>query len=1161
MSDAATATAPAAPPAAEPPVPPSPGVPGWRRGLAGLVLGQGLGSFCDYVYKVAITLLVTQPLIRQGDGGRIEAASYVSKAGLAFLLPFILLSPLAGPLSDRLSKRLILVVVKFAEAFAYLAAIQAFNAANPAGYLVVLAALATAGAIASPAKYGILPQMVPAERLPAANGLLQLSMMVSVILGTVAGGFAAQHLGSRPAVVALGLAGVSVLAAVLSGLIPALPAVSKSQSWNIVGEMAGHFRTIVRSRTLRLTVLGVVWFWFLAVLFQTNATLYGTSTMGLDETRASLLLAAVVLGIGLGCFLAGLLSDRKVELGLVPLGSVGLALFCIALFWAHASVPLAVAAMFGLGISGGFFLIPLVSLLQQEAPEDGKGGMIAASNLLEFSSMSGATGVYWLLTTSLKLQPETVFLTAGIATLLATFYVLWLLPEAFARLMFWGLTRTVYRLTVIGRENVPDRGPALLVCNHVSYVDGFLVLASIRRLIRFMVFRAFAEAPGLRLLARAMRVIPVDEHSGPKALLRSLQVASEALNNGELVCIFAEGEISRTGQMNPFRGGMERILKHAPGVPIIPVNLDGVWGSIFSRAGGKFLFKMPKRIPYPVTVSFGKPLPHDATPAAVRQAIHELGVEAAFLRKGKCRSLGEQFVQASRRLGRKFAAADLSGARVSHGGLLTKAAFLARALRPQWDGQERVGLLLPPSVGGYVANCAALLAGKTPVNLNYTVGEETLRACVQQCGLRNVLTSRAFLEKFPVREVAPFIYLEDLRSEATLLRKLGAWLASHLLPARALMRWAGAAAIPGPDDVAAIIFSSGSTGEPKGVQLTHFNLTSNHDSLLQIYSIGPDDVLMGILPFFHSFGFMACLALPACRGIGVALHPNPLDPAAVGKLCRDFGGTFLLATPTFLQGYTRRCDPGDFGSVRFVITGAEKLSERVRTGFKEKFGIEPLEGYGCTECAPLVAVNGPDFRSRGFHQLGHRHGTIGQASPGIAVRIVDPESGTPLPLGQEGMLLVRGPNVMKGYLGKPEETAKVLKDGWYRTGDIAKVDEDGFITITDRLNRFSKIGGEMVPHIKIEEALHHAIAAREQVLLVTAVPDEKKGERLVVLHTLQDTATLTGKLGSLGLPNLWVPREDHFFKVDAIPVLGSGKADLRKARDLAKWNLAKAGQV
>ncbi|KAF0243127.1 MAG: acyl-acyl-carrier-protein-phospholipid [Planctomycetota bacterium] len=1155
MSGEETATATpivAAPsePAAPPPPPPA----GWRRGLAGVVASQAIGAFTDNAFKVACVFLVAKASTTDTS---MRAETFNAFIGVAFLLPFVLFSAIAGPVSDRLGKRGILVGMKMLDAMLFLGAVWAFGLGTPAAYLTVMFLVGTSHAFSGPAKYGILPQLVPAEKLSSANGTIELATFSAIIAGTVAGAAGVQAFGSRPALLGWLLAAVSLLGAALGALIPNLPAISKSGSTNVFSEMFGHFRTIARSRTLRLTVAGIAFFWFFAALFQMNATLYGEKTMELGALKSGLLLASVAVGIGLGAFFAGLVSGGKVELGLVPLGSVGMGVLALTLTWAHANVYVAGAAFFLLGISGGFFMVPLNALLQQEAPDTGKGGMIAANNFIVFSAMLVSTLGYYFL--SHHFSPPIVFLVAGIATLLATCYIMWLLPEAFARLMLWFLTRSIYRLTVIGRENVPDRGPALLVCNHVSYADGFLVLASIRRFIRFMVFKAFADAPGLHLLARAMRIIPVDEHSGPKALLRSLQVASEALQNGELVCIFAEGEISRTGQMNPFRGGMERILKHAPGVPVIPVNLDGVWGSIFSRAGGRFLFKMPKRIPYPVTVSFGKHLPHDAPPAVVRQAIHELGVEAAFLRKQNCRSLGEQFVRTSRQQKRKFAAADLSGAKLTHGKLLVKAAYLARALKPAWDGQERVGLLLPPSVGGYVTNCAALLAGKTPVNLNYTAGEESLKSCVEQCGLRNVVTSKAFLEKFPIREIAPFVYLEDIGAKATAGGKIAALLAAALLPVKALMRWAGATRIPEPDDVAAIIFSSGSTGEAKGVQLTHFNLTSNHDSLLQIYEIGPDEVLMGILPFFHSFGFMATMTLPACRGIGVALHPNPLDPAAVGRLCRQFGGSFLLATPTFLQNYTRRCDPGDFGSVKYVITGAEKLPERVRTGFKEKFGIEPLEGYGCTECAPLVSVNGPDFRGRGFHQLGHRHGTIGQASPGIAVRIVDVESGAPLPLGQEGMLMVRGPNVMKGYLGKPEETSNVLKDGWYRTGDIARIDEDGFITITDRLNRFSKIAGEMVPHIKIEEALHQSIGAREQVLIVTAVPDDKKGERLVVLYTLAESKGLIEKLGTLGLPNLWVPREDHFFKIDALPLLGSGKADLRKARDLAKWNLAKSG--
>ncbi len=1134
--------------------------PGWRRGLAGLVIGQSLGAFCDNAYKFAITLMVTQSILKgPGEDGEVRAAQFLTWTGLAFLLPFIVLSPVAGPLSDRVSKRGILIGMKLVEALVYLAGIQALGSGNPAGLLVVLCGTAIASAISSPAKYGILPQMLPAARLPAGNGVLQLSTMISVIAGIVAAGAAVEHLGARLPVIAFVLAGLSALGAAASGLIPALPAVSTRSSWNVIGEFAGHYRTILASRTLRLSVLGIVWFWFLAVLFQTNAPLYGTVSMMLTEFRASALLAAVALGIGAGSFVAGMVSGGKVELGLVPLGSVGLSVFCIALHWTTGSYVAASAAMFALGFSGGFFLIPLVSLVQQEAPADGKGGMVAASNMLEFGAMAGATGVYWLLTTALRRPPEQVFLIAGVATLLATVYVVRLLPEALARLVLWFATRTVYRLTVLGRENLPDKGGALLVCNHVSYVDGLLVLSSTRRFIRFLVFKGVTQIRGLSWIGRMLRIIPIDEHSGPKALLRSLEVASDALNNGELVCIFAEGEISRTGQLLPFRGGMERILKKCPGVPVIPVNLDGVWGSIFSRAGGRFLFKRPRQVPYPVTVSFGKPLPGTSTPAEVRQAIQDLATEAFFERKSRCEPLGEQFIRTSRKMWRRFAAADLSGAKVTHGQLLVKAAFVARAMREHWDGQERVGLLLPPSVGGFVANCAVLLAGKIPVNLNYTSNEESLRSSAKQCGLRNILTSKAFLEKLPLPEVAPFLYMEDLAPKATLPAKLRALAAARLMPRGMLSRWAGRTGRPKPDDVAGIIFSSGSTGEPKGVQLTHFNLTSNIQSFLQVFDMRQDDVLMGILPFFHSFGFLTTLILPACVGVGVAFHANPLDARVVGHLCRTFGGTFLLATPTFLQSYTRRCEPGDFGSLKHVVVGAEKLQDRVGAAFREKFGIDPLEGYGTTECSPVIAVNTPGYRSRGFHQAGNRRGTIGQPVPGVSVRIRHVETGEIVPFGQEGVLYVRGPNVMKGYLGKPEETDKVLKDGWYRTGDIAKMDEDGFITITDRLNRFSKIGGEMVPYVKIEEALHQAIGAREQVLVVTAVPDEKKGERLVVLHTLTEVTVLIGKLGSLGLPNLWVPREDHIFRIEALPLLGSGKADLRKARDLAKWHLAKGG--
>ena len=289
----------------------------------------------------------------------------------------------------------------------------------------------------------------------------------------------------------------------------------------------------------------------------------------------------------------------------------------------------------------------------------------------------------------------------------------------------------------------------------------------------------------------------------------------------------------------------------------------------------------------------------------------------------------------------------------------------------------------------------------------------------------------------------------------------------------------------------------------------------------------------------------------------MVFHASPLDAGPIGELVHKNRITILLTTPTFLQLYLRRCTPEQFGSLRIVLTGAEKLSDRLLQAVEERFGIRPIEGYGVTECSPVIAVNCPDFRAAGFFQPASRPGTVGQPLPGVSIRIVDPDSFESLPVDTPGMLLVKGPNVMKGYLGREDLTEKAMHDGWYITGDIAKVNEDGFIAITDRLSRFSKIGGEMVPHGKVEEALHQAANAETQILAVTSVPDDKKGEQLAVLHTLDESAIqeIHEKVSASGLPNLFIPRKDHFIKVEQLPVLGTGKLDLRALKQIAKDSL------
>ena len=495
--------------------------------------------------------------------------------------------------------------------------------------------------------------------------------------------------------------------------------------------------------------------------------------------------------------------------------------------------------------------------------------------------------------------------------------------------------------------------------------------------------------------------------------------------------------------------------------------------------------------------------------------------------------------------------ADSTGRELTYGRALTAAVLLAAEVRRRADSERMIGLLLPATVGGALANLGVSLAGKVPVNLHFTGGKEAMAYAAAQCEIRTVITSKVFLAKAKLDAPEGAVYLEDILASIGKGAKLRGLIKARLAPAAWLAPQGDS------DGLATVIFSSGSTGVPKGVMLSHFNLASNVDAVLQIFSLDRRDRIVGVLPLFHSFGFMATIWLPLFTGGGVVYHPNPTDAKTIGELVYKYKGTFLLSTPTFCGTYIRKCTREQFASLRFVVVGAEKLREAVRTEFEETFGIDLLQGYGMTEMSPVVAVNTPDYRAGKEVQIGTKHGTVGLPIPGVAVRIVDPDTNQPLPPGEEGMLLVKGPNRMLGYLNQPERTAQVFHDGWYVTGDIARVDDDGFVSITDRLSRFSKVGGEMVPHLLVEEKISRACG--DAPCAVTGLPDERKGERLAVLYTDPNITPeeLWRRLSETDLPKLWLPKLENIHRVDELPVLGTGKLDLRGVRSKA-LELAKA---
>lgn len=721
-------------------------------------------------------------------------------------------------------------------------------------------------------------------------------------------------------------------------------------------------------------------------------------------------------------------------------------------------------------------------------------------------------------------------------------------PLSLVRLGVRALILSLYRVRVFGQENVPKAGPALIVSNHLSLMDGFLIgWAARHRNVRFMIYRPYYEHPFWGMFLRSLKAIPIGT-SGPRDLVGALKAARAVLEEGHVVCMFAEGSVSRTGHLLPFKRGMEKVVEDLD-VPIIPANLDGVWGGYFSFKGGTFS-RWPSRWRWPIQVRFGNPLPSATPPHEVRQVVAELASDSFKHRAEPNDTLPARFIRSARKNWSTMSMADSTGRELTYGRALTAALLLAGVVRKRAGNDAMVGLLLPASVGGALANLGVALAGKVPVNLNFTAGKDGMGAAMEQCKIHTVLTSKTFLTRAKLEAPAGAVYVEDLTKEFSSGAKLFALLKARLAP-RAFL-------LPNvrPHDLATVIFSSGSTGVPKGVMLSHFNIISNCDAVLEVFDLDHRDRFLGVLPFFHSFGFMATIWLPVIAGCAAVYHPIPTDAKAIGDLVEKYKGTFLLGTPTFCGAYARKCPREQFVSLRYVVVGAEKLRDAQRAEFQEAFGKELLEGYGCTELSPVVSFNTPDFVLRQEKQIGNKHGTVGMPIPGVSARVTDPETKQVLPIGTEGLLEIRGPNLMLGYLNQPERTAAVFHDGWYITGDIAAIDEDGFIRITDRLARFSKIGGEMVPHLKVEEMVSSLTGNAPSA--VAGLPDERKGERLVVLYTAQDVPPdeLWRRLSAMDMPKLWIPKQTDLHQVDALPLLGTGKLDLRgvrtKAQELSK---------
>ena len=730
-------------------------------------------------------------------------------------------------------------------------------------------------------------------------------------------------------------------------------------------------------------------------------------------------------------------------------------------------------------------------------------------------------------------------------------------------LLLLPLAKLMYRVRSIRPENVPETGAVLLVANHLSFVDAVVLQLACRRPLRFLRREGLGTNALHEKLFRWSGMIafsPRDAAGSARRILGSLK-------KGEALCLFGEGGISRTGELLRIKPGFAAIARRA-GAPVLPVAHDGLWGSVFSSSCERWIFKSPRLMPTPVAVCFGRPIPPPAATAErLRKELLDLRAEAFSHRPVLSRHLGGEAARALAKHPGFLQIVDRTGARgeLKAGKLFAMAAALSRRIR-ETIPEKRVGIVLPPGAGAFIANLAVSFANKVPVNMNFTAGKATNEACMKMGGITTILSAPLMREKVPNFPWPSGGGTKDVKAEILAAGKarivfwlLVVWLAPNQLVPRLL-------GLPrrGDNDECALLFTSGSSGEPKGVPFTHRNILAHSWQISSTKVLPPSARLLACLPVFHSFGFAVTLWYMILRGCFTITVPSPLDTRRVVDAIRDEKATTLIGVPSFLRPILKRATHSEIKTLELVVSGAEKMPLDLYNAFLGQFHIGISEGFGLTETCPVTSVNQPHPPVDSVlsePQSGRRLGSVGRLLPGLSARIVDPDTHEELPLTATGLLLFKGDSVFTGYLNDPKKTAEALRDGWFYTGDLARFDEDGFLYIEGRLSRFSKLAGEMVPHGTIEDTICKAYGFDEAdgyAVAVTSVPDESKGEVLVLLAARDFELTdLRQKLTDAGLPNLWVPRT--IIKVDAIPVLGSGKLDLKGCREAAENGLRRIG--
>ena len=1125
------------------------------RRFAPLFWSQFVSAFNDNLLRNALVILI---LYRVGSE---NGASLVALAGTALIAPFFILSGLAGETADRHDKAVVAQRLKFYEiAVALIAALGFLMQSVPILFLA-LTGFGIIAAMFGPIKYGILPVHLEIRELAAANALIEGATFLAILLGTIIGGVAASEAGS-PRVLAALVVVLAVASWISARFIPSAPPAAPRLiiNRNLARSTAALVAELRGDPRLWSGALIAAWFWLVGAVMVSILPPFIKQWIGGNENVYIAALLIFTIAIAAGSALAARASRMRPNLALVPLAALLMALFCFDLaliarglsptdatrtpadvFQSFTGLRLAID-LAGLAVAGGLYIVPVFSAVQAWAPEDRRARVIAGCNVLSAGFMTAA-GLTVALLQYFKAGPATLLGLLAAGNLVTCALILRTWGRDGIKDVAAFLFKAFFGLDVKGLENLPKPGErAIIAPNHVSLLDAALMHALLPSHAAYAIDTGMANTWWVKPFLKLADAFPIDP-TKPLGMRHLIQT----VKNGRSLVIFPEGRLTVTGGLMKVYDGTAMIADKAA-APVIPVRIDGLERSVF----GYLSKSQTKKVWFPkTTVTILSRVDLKVDPGlrgkqrrlAAGLALQDIMTDSAVMTAPIGMSLFEAVVLArkTRDTGRPVIE-DPLGTKLSYKKLIVGAQVLGAKIAPLAPEGAAVGVLLPNSAGVAVTFLALQTIARVPAMLNFTAGPANVVSACKAAKVDVVLTSRVFIEKGHLEPLvaaltpnAKIVYLEDVRATISFADKVRGLLAGGKAQVKA-----------DPDKPAAILFTSGSEGTPKGVVLSHRNLLANCAQSLTRVACNGSDKVFNALPVFHSFGLTAGLLMPLTGGIPVYLYPTPLHYRIIPELVYASNATILFGTDTFLSGYARVAHPYDFARLRLVLAGAEAVKDRTRQMYMDRFGVRILEGYGVTETAPVLAINTP---------LSNKAGTVGRLSPLMEARL-EPVPG----ISEGGRLYVRGPNVMLGYYRA--ENPGVLdepKDGWHDTGDIVTIDAQGFIAIKGRAKRFAKIAGEMVSLSAVE-----ALSAElwpHLITVVVSLPDARKGERLVLLTT--DAACTREAFSQFarrkGATELMVPAE--VLVVDKIPLLGPGKPDYVQALTVAKEKIAQRPAV